>query len=245
MDKSLSNFEEEITSVWSFPERGSWETHNGRYRGNFAPQIPRNLILRYTNEDDMVLDPMMGGGTTLIEAKLLNRRSIGFDINPEAVEISSSNIGFSGNYKYEPIIRIGDARKFDGIRDEYIDLIIIHPPYLNIIKYSNGKIKKDFSNYKNVDKFLDDFNKVIDECYRVLKKNNYCAILIGDIRRKGRYIPLSYSVLNAFLEKGFILKEEIIKVQHNCSSTSYWTKQVKKYNFYLIMHEHLFIFRKP
>jgi DNA modification methylase len=80
------NFKKEITTVWSFPDRGKWKTHSGNYRGNFAPQIPRNLILRYSQEGDTVLDPMVGSGTTLIETKILNRRGIGFDINPEAVE---------------------------------------------------------------------------------------------------------------------------------------------------------------
>ena len=45
------NFKKEITTVWSFPDRGKWKTHNGNYRGNFAPQIPRNLILRYSQEE--------------------------------------------------------------------------------------------------------------------------------------------------------------------------------------------------
>ncbi|MFW6017172.1 MAG: site-specific DNA-methyltransferase, partial [bacterium] len=42
-EKGLSNFKKEITTVWTFPKRGEWKTHNSKYRGNFAPQIPRNL----------------------------------------------------------------------------------------------------------------------------------------------------------------------------------------------------------
>lgn len=245
MDKGLIDFEKETTTVWSFPERGNWKTHNGRYRGNFAPQIPRNIILQYTKEGDIVLDPMMGGGTTMVEAKLLNRRGIGFDINPKALKISNKNLEFEGDYKYQPIIKVGDARNLKEIEDESIDLIITHPPYLDIIKYSKSRIEEDLSNLGDLNEFLGEFKKVIDECYRVLKDNSYCTILIGDTRRKGHYVPLSYFVMNIFLEKGFLLKEEIIKIQHNCSSTAYWKKQVEKYKFYLIMHEHLFVFRKP
>jgi len=50
----------QTTTVWSFPERGNWATHKPTYRGNWAPQIPRNLILKYTQEGDLVLDPMEG-----------------------------------------------------------------------------------------------------------------------------------------------------------------------------------------
>ena len=56
------------TTVWSFPQRGKWATHSAKYRGNWAPQIPSNLILLYSQEGDTVLDPMMGSGTTMIEA---------------------------------------------------------------------------------------------------------------------------------------------------------------------------------
>lgn len=51
--------------------------------------------------------------------------------------------------------------------------------------------------------------------------------------------------MNLFLKNGFILKEDIIKIQHNCQTTARWSAAVKGYDFYLIMHEHLFVFRKP
>ena len=142
-------------------------------------------------------------------------------------------------------MKVGDARNLNEITEESTDLIITHPPYLNIIKYSNGTIHEDLSNISNVEKFLIEIDKVAKELFRVLKENKFCAILIGDTRKRGHYIPLSFYVMKTFLKNGFVLKEDIIKVQHNCQSTPYWKKQVEKYNFYLIMHEHLFIFRKP
>ena len=81
------NFELEMTTSWSFPTRGNWATHNAKYRGNWSPYIPRNLILRYTKEGDLILDQFAGGGTTLVESKLLNRNIIGVDINPTSLEI--------------------------------------------------------------------------------------------------------------------------------------------------------------
>ena len=66
-------FQLEKSSVWSFPERGDWATHDSKYRGNCSPYVIRNLILRYSIEGDRILDQFAGGGTSLIEAKLLNR----------------------------------------------------------------------------------------------------------------------------------------------------------------------------
>jgi len=237
-------FKKEITTVWSFPERGNWKTHSGKYRGNFAPQIPRNLLLRYSKEGDTVLDPMVGSGTTLIETKILNRRGIGFDISPEAVRLTKKNLEFEGNYKYEQYVKVGDIRNLSEIKDSSIDLIITHPPYLNIIKYSDD-IDGDLSRISSVRKFCDELEKGVKELYRVLKEDKYCAILIGDTRKNRHYVPLSFYVMNLFLKNGFVLKEDIIKVQHNCKSTPYWERQVEKYNFFLIMHEHLLVFRKP
>ena len=80
------DFELETNTVWSFPERGKWATHDAKWRGNWSPYIPRNIILRYSQEGDYVLDQFAGGGTTLVEAKLLNRNIIGIDVNPVALE---------------------------------------------------------------------------------------------------------------------------------------------------------------
>jgi len=240
-----NEFKKEITTVWSFPERGKWATHNPKYRGNFAPQIPRNVILRYSKEGDVVLDPMVGSGTTLIETKLLKRKGIGIDINPEAVKTTLENLNFNSDDSFGQNVYLGDIRNINFLSNESVDLIITHPPYLNIIKYSEGKIDGDLSNISDLSKFLDEFEKGVKELYRVLKEDKYCAILIGDTRKNGHYVPLSHYVMELFLKNGFALKEDIIKVEHNCKSTPYWEKQTEKYNFYLIMHEHLFIFRKP
>lgn len=80
------DFELEMTTHWSFPKRGNWATHDAKWRGNWSPYIPRNIILRYSQEDDLVLDQFAGGGTTLVEAKLLNRDIIGVDVNDVALE---------------------------------------------------------------------------------------------------------------------------------------------------------------
>ena len=80
------DFELEMTTHWSFPKRGDWATHDAKWRGNWSPYIPRNIILRYSQEGDLILDQFSGGGTTLVEAKLLNRNIIGVDVNPLALE---------------------------------------------------------------------------------------------------------------------------------------------------------------
>jgi DNA modification methylase len=238
------NFELECTTVWSFPKRGNWATHRSDYRGNWSPQVVRNLLLRYSNEGETVLDPMVGGGTTLIECKLTGRKGIGIDINPNSIKITQHRLNFDYLYSHPQDCFIGDARQLEVIEDESIDFVCTHPPYADIIKYSEGQINDDLSNINSIDSFCDEIQKVADECFRVLKPGKFCAILIGDTRRKKFYIPLAFKVMEKFLKAGFALKEDIIKVQHNCKATGFWVKKSKEYNFLLIMHEHLFVFYK-
>jgi len=243
MDEIIESLQS--STIWSFPERGKWATHNPQYRGNFAPQIPRNIIQFYSEECDVVLDPMVGAGTTMVECKLLNRNGIGIDINPTVVEIAKQSINFDFQSDSSIEIYEGDVKNLECLENESIDLICTHPPYMNIISYSNGEIQDDLSRISSPKKFCDKFNNAVKEMWRVLKPNKFCAILIGDTRRRKHFVPLSHMVMDLFLLNGFILKEDIIKIQHNCTSTSRWVKRAQQDKFYLIMHEHLFVFRKP
>src|SRR5699024_9329831 len=82
------------------------------------------------------------------------------------------------------------------------------------------------------------------ELHRILKPNKYCAVLMGDTRKNKHYIPLAFNVMQEFLKVGFVIKENVIKHQWNTKTHGFWAKRSKKYNFLLILHENLFIFRK-
>ena len=237
------DFELEMTTHWSFPKRGDWATHDAKWRGNWSPYIPRNIILRYSKEGDIVLDQFAGGGTTLVEAKLLNRDIIGVDVNDAALARCREKTDFEHEGACGKVyIHKGDARNLDFIPDESIDLICTHPPYADIIKYSEG-LENDLSQL-GVKEFLKEIKKSASESYRVLKKDRFCAILMGDTRKKGCMIPMSFEVMKIFQDAGFRLKEIIIKEQHNCKATGYWKTNSVKYNFLLIAHEYLFVFKK-
>lgn len=240
-----SDYQAEFTTVWSFPRRGAWATHNPGYRGNFAPQVPRNLIEMYSQKGDCVLDPMVGAGTTLIEAKLLGRHALGIDINPDAIKLSESALRFRHHPQTKQKLKTADARDLSFLKDNSFDLIVTHPPYMNIIKYSQGRIEGDLSNISSLPKFCDQMQKVAAELFRVLKPDRFCAILVGDTRKGRHFVPLAFNVMQRFLKAGFVLKEDIIKIQHNCTTTERWRAKAARDGFYLIMHEHLFVFRKP
>ncbi len=246
------DFRAETTTVWSFKQRGNWATHDGRYRGNWSPYIPRNVILRYSRPGDVVLDYFVGGGTTAVEAKLLGRRCIARDINPAAVGLTKENLDFRpprrllpehGGVIYEPEVSVGDARDLSDIPSGSIDLICAHPPYAGIIKYSSA-VEGDLSKL-TLEEYLRDMAQIAEESYRVLKPGGKCAILIGDARKNRRVVPIGFEVIEVFRKAGFLLRELVIKRQHNCKTTGFWYKRSLEYNFLLLAHEYLPIFEKP
>jgi len=233
--KSLypKDFKEEQTTVWSFKQRGKWATHSGEYRGNWSPYIPRNVILKYSKPDELVLDYFCGAGTTAVECKLLGRKCIVFDINDKAIELAKKNVNFKvesnqfnlNNEKshlkvYEPQLSVDDARDLSLLKNNSIDLICSHPPYANIIHYTDSE-EGDLS-FFDIDEFLKEMSKVAEESFRVLKPGRKCAILIGDTRRKKHVIPLGFKLINVYLNAGFKLRELVIKRQHNCKTTGFW-----------------------
>lgn len=240
-------FQQQLTTLWSFPKRGDWATHKqtANYRGNWSPYIPRNLIFKYSKSGQTVLDCFCGAGTTAIEAKLLGRKCIALDINESAVKLTKKNLAFALPKEwrfYKPDVRVGDARDLSFLQDESIDLICAHPPYANAIQYSKDT-EGDFS-HLDVDDFLKQMAVVAQEKFRVLKPGRFCAVLIGDMRRKRRVLPLGLMLMRVYLRAGFILKEIIIKEQHNCKMTDEWRERSEKFNFLLLAHEYLPVFEK-
>jgi DNA modification methylase len=270
--RRLEPLPEELTdvsaTVWSFPERGSWATHRGDYRGNWAPQIPRALILKYTNPGETVLDPMVGSGTTCIEALLLNRNCIAVDINYNAVILTHHRLyylvkalherkpkrlvdyvkdGSTAGSAYSAWYKVyhGDARKLDKVPDNSIDLVATHPPYFNIIEYGEQGTEGDLSRTTSLEEYLTLFRQVAREIYRVLKPGGVLGILIGDTRVKKHYVPITHYALMVLLDAGFVLKEEVIKVQHRMKTTREVWSKLRDRDFLLIYHEKLFILEKP
>lgn len=240
MNWNPDNFILEKTTLWSFENRGNWATHKGDYRGNWSPYIPRNLISRYTKEGDWILDQFLGSGTTLIESKLLNRNAIGVDINKKAIELSKKRLNFKLDNEAKIFIKNCGAKNLDFIPDSKIDFICSHPPYANVINYS--KDLKDDISLLNVEEFIKEMESIANESFRILKNGHMCAIMMGDIRKNSKVIPLGFKTMECYLKSGFLVKEIIIKKQYNCKGTIYWENKNK--DFLLLAHEYIFVFQK-
>ena len=199
--KDWKQYQDLITdSLWLIGERDKSGTHQGDYHGNFIPQIPNQLMRRFTKKGDVVLDTFLGSGTTLIECKRLGRNGIGIELLPEVAEIAKQRVSQGSLLDQKAFIDIlaedstkkGTRKKVENIlkahNREKVQLIIMHPPYHDIIKFSNRP--DDLSNAKSVEGFLKLFGKVVSNFLDLLEYKHYLAVVIGDKYTNSEWVPL-------------------------------------------------------
>ena len=127
-----------------------------------------------------------------------------------------------------------------------VKFIIYHPPYWDIIKFSDNK--KDLSNCETIEDFNKSFGEVIDNTTKHLVKNRYCACVIGDKYASSEIVPLGFHCMNLLLSKGFKLKAILVKNFHETKGKSnqkaIWRYSALASDFYLFKHKYIFLFKK-
>lgn len=246
-------------SVWDTPERDPYGWTLKTIHGNCPIEIPRQCIWRFSKEGEIVLDPFVGSGTTLVACARLKRYGIGIEINPNIAKVAKQNLSvrsldpeINGWLEKQKVI-VGDSRdlKVLGIEDESIDLVFAHPPYWNLINYSkeHGSTKGDLSTAQTLDEFLLGITQVFKEIKRVLKPKRYACILIGEtFLQGGQVIPLDYHLTDLMLKLGFKFHTKVIKYTRLATSRMNFINTMKfrslRSNFFICIHDYVIIFRK-
>lgn len=240
-------------SLWIITERDNTGKHNGFYHGNFVPQVPHQLILRYTKKNETVFDPFLGSGTTAYEAERLDRNFIGVDIQKELINYVGANIEPTNEFSD---LFVGDSTKtetFEKVKQSLaihkkknIQLAILHPPYSDIIKFSD--LKDDLSNAKSLKEFLEKFSEVVKNTIEILEKGRYLVIVIGDKYTSGRWVPLGFYCLYSAQKLGLSLKSIIIKNMEGNrakrNKDAIWRYRALSSDYYIFKHEYVLIFKK-
>lgn len=217
----------ETTTLWDYPTQnyGDIPHGNNKYPGVTPAFIIWNLIQRYTIENDVVIDPMCGSGTTIDVCKEENRRVLGFDIVP-----------------YREDIIQADARNLP-LEDLIADFVFIDSPYSDNIQYNNHPDNIGHISCED-QSFFSELEKVALELYRILKFGKYLAWIIADQAKKRKFTPVGFK-LYSILEKYFTPVDIICVTRHNQkSNTPIWHQRAKKYNFFLRGFKYLLIMKK-
>ena len=247
-------YDEIITdSLWVMERRDNSGAHKAWYWGNFIPQIPHQMLLRYTKQGDWVLDTFAGSGTTLLECLRLGRNGIGIELNVDIAARARELVADAPN-SHGVIADIveGDSRVVDyaavlaerGIAQ--VQLVLMHPPYHDIIRFSEDD--RDLSNAASVDTFVAQFAEIVARVTPFLERGRYLAIVIGDKYVKGEWIPLGFYLLQAVQAQGYTLKSIIVKnfdeTRAKREQKALWRYRALVGGFYIFKHEYILLFQK-
>jgi len=258
--KDWQEYQDIITdSLWIIGARDKSGAHTGEYHGNFIPQIPNQLMRRFTKKCDVILDTFLGSGTSLIECRRLGRNGIGIELVPEIAKEARDNIAkqplLAG--KVFTDILISDSTKGKA-RDKVIEilknhnrknaqLIMMHPPYHDIIKFSD--LPEDLCNAKSVEEFIGKFGQVVKNFVDLLEKKHYLAIVIGDKYTNSEWVPLGFYVMqetmkNKELKLKSILVKNMVGNRGKRNQEHLWRYRALVGGFYIFRHEYILLFQK-
>lgn len=240
-----------VESLWLINERDKSGKHANVYHGNFVPQIPYQLIKRYTDEGNTVMDIFAGSGTTLFEAEHLNRNFIGFDINTAMIDYMHSKMTDSTIRYVINECDVCNSVAFQSAMQQSftqsVDFLIAHPPYMDIVKFTDRE--EDLSHIGDLEHFIDKFTKAMDNGLQFLKRGKYFAIVIGDVYKKSEVIPLGFYVMNS-IKTNFKVKMKGVIVKNiegnrgKLGAQNIWRYRALKSDYFLFKHEYIFVFKK-
>ncbi len=259
-DIDLENWRESdvnTDSLWLINERGKTGKHKNVYHGNFIPQIPYQLLSRYTKRGEVVFEPFMGSGTTLFECEELGRRYIGLDINPEMIDYVSAQVDLFTN---EREYFIGKCNSADPVASKAcvqqglnklgttsVQFVLMHPPYMDIVKFTEDP--EDMSRIGDLKAFLSKFKDVCENSLTFLDKNRYFGVVIGDVYKNSEVVPLGFYVLD-MIKRSFKVKLKGIIVKNiegnrgKIGQNGIWKIRALRSDYFIFKHEYILVFKK-
>jgi excisionase family DNA binding protein len=218
----------EATTLWDYPKQSYGKTPKGsnKYAGVTPAFIIYNMIRRYTEKGDLVVDPMAGSGTTLDVCKEEERRCIAYDVSPPRADVIQN-----------------DARQIP-LNDNSVDMIFIDSPYGDNIKYNEHPNNIGLISSED-EKFYDELEKVMKECHRILKPDKVLGWLIGDQWVKKRFTPVGFKIYERLCKYFDTVDVICIARRGQTSNTGIWYNRAVRFNFYLRGFKYLFLMRKP
>lgn len=223
--------------VWNFFYESRDIRDKNIHPATFPIAMAKKVIEQFTHKGELVLDPFVGSGTTLLAAQDLERNAIGFDLKEKYVDLSNNRINsiFNDCYCRQVAIREDARNVVKLIAPNTVKLLFTSPPYANLLnrkrknKSRRGILRKN-EQFNKIEQYSQDprdlgilnardFQKAIFDIFRLMKpifkEKAHILINISDIWFDGKRIPLHVEIINALAKAGYELRNTIIWDRRN------------------------------
>ncbi len=241
-------------SIWNDIQKNPVEKRL-KHPALFPVALVERLLEIYAHRGEMILDPFLGSGSTLIGAQRMGMKGLGLDISKDYIKLFQKRL-LDEKVDSSAVQAINDDARhlLKYVSPFTLDLCLTSPPYWNVLREKRSADYKpgrhygddldDLGNIGNYDLFLDELKVVFSEVYTALKKGRYCIVVVMDIRKKNKFYPLHMDLSQRLISLGFILDDIIIwdrrSEYNNLRPLGFpYVFRVNK------IHEFILIFQKP
>lgn len=223
--------------VWEFYYEGRDIRDKEKHPATFPIRLASKVISLFTHKGELVVDPFVGSGTTLVAARDLDRNAVGFDLSEEYIELSEERLRQQrlGN-KSKQLAIVDDARNMrEYLQEETVSLIFTSPPYANLLNRkrknkSRRGDERENKQFMQVEQYSqdprdlgtlepDEFGIAMEEIFAdllpLLRAKAHCVINVPDFWWKNTRITLHIIVTEALRRAGYELRNTIIWDRRN------------------------------
>jgi len=236
------------------PPRGKLKS---LHPATFSERDIERLIRFFTKEGELVLDPFLGSGSTLLAARDSARRGLGIELIEQWATVATERLGDVAPADYQ--ILQGDAReRLATLAEGTADFIVTSPPYWSILEKKGMKVQAereahdlptkyseeaaDLGNITDYDEFLDALAAIFAECARVLKPRKYLAVVVSDFRHGPQFVLFHADLARRIEQIGLPLRGITILLQDNKNLYPFGVGNAFVSN---IHHQYILIHQKP
>jgi DNA modification methylase len=216
--------------VWQFFYENRDIRDKNLHPATFPLALAKKVISLFTHEGELVLDPFVGSGTTLVAAQDLNRNAIGFDLQKKYIELCGTRLTTDNLFNQTQQIAVQDDALYIS---EYLDpnslsLIWTSPPYANLLNRKRKNKSRRDRNNEQLDKIeqysqdprdlgtmsLDVYTKTMGDIFEkllpLLMPKKHCVINVPDMWWENERITIHVSLINELRQRGYELRNIII-----------------------------------